>query len=62
MARDDEILSLYRISGIRGIGLARVFPEPRAVKKARKSKRTEKELPEIAKGKQGHGEGVDIEV
>ncbi|MBI3592685.1 MAG: hypothetical protein HY099_04300 [Nitrospirae bacterium] len=64
MADDEGIGGLYRISGIRPIGTARVFPKTHIVRKAKKSTKEEKEskrekspLPSEEKT-----EGIDIEV
>jgi hypothetical protein len=60
MARDEGIREPYRISGIRSIGVAHVFPKTRVVRQAKKTTKEEKELPK--KTKEETKEGIDIEV
>ena len=58
MANDDEITGLYRIVGIRSIGVPNVFPKTRIVKKVKKPTTAEKK----SKPAREQGKGIDIEV
>ena len=68
MARDEEISGIYNISGTRPIGVARVFPKVRVVRKEKKEGEVEKEKPDKRKKEppsntpRGPQEHVDIEV
>ena len=58
MDYDDEISALYRVLGIRSIGVPNVFPKTRIVKKVKKSTAAEKK----SKPAREEGKGIDIEV